>query len=56
MPDDPSIPPVIGDPGRRLTDEEYDQTYETGTGGHQIPPEVAATLSGYDDPEAVPPA
>lgn len=52
--DDPTIPPLIGDPGRRLTDEEYDATYASGTGGHELPPEVLATLNGLDDPEAVP--
>jgi len=56
MPDDPSIPPLIGDPGRRLTDDEYDATYDSGDGGHPLPPEVLAELNGHDDPEAVPPA
>lgn len=27
-----------------LTDEEYAKTYETGTGGHELPPEVLAKL------------
>lgn len=41
---------------RDLTAEEYDETYATGSGGHQLPPDVQARLSGHDDPEAVPPA
>lgn len=48
------IPPVLGDPGRRLTDKEYEETYETGDGGHPIPLDVLADLDGWDDPEAVP--
>jgi hypothetical protein len=51
---DPAIPPLIGDPGRRLTDEEYDATYASGSGGHVLPPEVLETLNGLDDPEANP--
>jgi hypothetical protein len=54
MPDDPSIPPAMP-VVRDLTDEEYDETYATGDGGHKLPPEVLAELSGHDDPEAVPP-
>jgi hypothetical protein len=49
------IPPAMGDNVRDLTDEEYDETYAGGDGGHPLPPEVAATLSGHDDPEAMPP-
>lgn len=51
---DPSIPPAM-DPPRNLTEEEYDLTYQDGSGGHQLPPEVLAELTGHDDPEAVPP-
>lgn len=51
-----NIPPVIGDPGRRLSDEEYDRTYESGSGGHSVPPEVLAEMTGWGDPEAVPPS
>jgi hypothetical protein len=54
--DHSSIPPAVGDPGRRLTDEEYDAHYASGSGGHELPPEVLETLSGHDDPEAVPPS
>jgi hypothetical protein len=54
MPDDPSIPPAM-DEVRDLSQEEYDQTYETGDGGHRLPPDVLEQLSGHDDPEAVPP-
>jgi hypothetical protein len=54
MEHDPSIPPLIGDPGRRLTDEEYDETYAGGSGGHELPPEVLGELNGLDDPEANP--
>jgi len=45
MPDDPSIPPAMAEV-RDLTDEEYDETYASGDGGHPLPPEVLATLSG----------
>lgn len=50
------IPPLVGDPGRRLTHDEYDATYSSGDGGHKVPPEVAQHLEGWDDPEAVPPS
>lgn len=55
-PDPTSIPPLIGDPGRRLSDKEYDATYASGDGGHPVPPEVGQHLEGWDDPEAVPPS
>lgn len=51
---DPTIPPLIGDPGRRLSDEEYDATYASGSGGHELPPGVLDELNGLDDPEANP--
>jgi hypothetical protein len=51
---DPNISPLIGDPGRKLTDEEYDATYESGSGGHVLPPEILDELNGLDDPEANP--
>lgn len=53
-PGEPSIPPAMGEV-RDLTPEEYDATYADGDGGHQLPPDVLAGLSGHDDPEAVPP-
>jgi hypothetical protein len=34
---------------RDLTDEEYEQTYATGTGGHELPPDVLGALND-DDP------
>jgi hypothetical protein len=52
---DPKHPPPMANV-RDLTDEEYDRTYATGTGGHELPPDVLAELSGADDPEAVPPS
>lgn len=55
-PSEEELPPVIGDPGRRLSDEEYDATYESGDGGHPVPPEVLEQMTGFDDPEAVPPS
>jgi hypothetical protein len=30
---------------RDLTDEEYDATYQHGSGGHELPPEVLAQLN-----------
>jgi hypothetical protein len=45
MPDDPSIPPAMGEV-RDLTPEEYDETYDSGDGGHPLPPEVLAQLNG----------
>jgi predicted esterase len=41
---DPDIPPAMGNDVRDLTDEEYDKTYKDGSGGHELPPEVLATL------------
>ena len=55
-PSNEDIPPVLGDPGRRLSDKEYDETYASGDGGHPVPPEVLAEMTGFDDPEAVPPS
>lgn len=46
---DPGILPVVGDPGRRLADEEYNQHYASGTGGHEVPPEVLETLNQDED-------
>lgn len=31
-----------------LTDEEYAETYESGTGGHVLPPEVLADLNDQE--------
>lgn len=45
------IPPVVGDPGRRLTDEEYNAHYESGTGGHELPPEILALLNDEEGEE-----
>lgn len=51
---DPDIPPALGDNIRDLTDTEYDATYATGSGGHQLPTKVLETLTGLDDPDANP--
>lgn len=42
---------------RELTDEEYEQTYASGSGGHELPPEVLAMLErkGGDDGDAAVP-
>lgn len=53
---DPTIPPAMGKNVRDLSDKEYDKTYADGSGGHELPPEVLATMKGHDDPEAVPPS
>jgi hypothetical protein len=45
--DHPTIPPAMPEV-RDLSNEEYDQTYASGTGGHPLPPEVLAEL---DDDE-----
>ena len=45
MPANRRIPPAM-DEVHDLTDEEYDETYASGDGGHPLPPEVLATLDG----------
>jgi hypothetical protein len=49
---DPDPPPAMPEV-RDLTDEEYEQTYASGTGGHELPPDVLAALS-HDDPDGQP--
>ncbi|HVQ96368.1 MAG TPA: hypothetical protein VMU51_35445 [Mycobacteriales bacterium] len=45
---DPDPPPALPQI-RDLTDEEYEQTYATGTGGHELAPDTLAALVP-DDP------
>lgn len=52
--DETPTPPAMAEV-RDLTEEEYNLTYNQGTGGHELPPEVLKTLVGHDDPDAVPP-
>ena len=33
---------------RDLSDDEYNATYATGSGGHELPPEVLAQLNPED--------
>ncbi len=40
-PDPPPAMPEVRD----LTDEEYEQTYASGTGGHDLPPDVLTALT-----------
>lgn len=48
---DPASPPAMPEV-RDLTDAEYEQTYATGTGGHELPAEV---LAGLGDEEVTEP-
>ena len=47
-PEDPTIPPAMGDDVHDLTDEEYDATYEDGDGGHKLPPHILELLDGLN--------
>lgn len=43
---DPVIPPALGKDVRDLTQEEYDATYDTGDGGHELPEHIHKLLKG----------
>ena len=36
---------------RDLSDEEYNETYASGSGGHKLPPEILAELNPETDLE-----